>query len=204
MASDSNQLNGNDEVSYSHPTGYVLKGNSLPVKKMWSLVDIQRNAFHMKSIPILCESFDGQWANLAFESADGFPLTLVHLQKRSWSNACNLSKRSAVMKICELSAVSSSDLEYLSHMHFENNQCSIAGNISIFMKHANGEKHISLASNGGHIIFCGLLCHINLKGINPTVEELSKSQENRKSTCTTKKLTRSYTSLVHKISWIHQ
>ena len=92
MASDSNRMKGNDQVSYSHPTGYVLKGNSLPVKKMRSLVDIQRNTFHMKSIPILCESFDGQWANLAFESADGFPLTLVHLQKHSWSNACNLSK----------------------------------------------------------------------------------------------------------------
>ena len=179
-------MKGNDQVSYSHSTGYILKGNSLPVKKMRSLVDIQRNAFHMKSIPILCESFDGQWANLAFESADGFPLTLVHLQKHSWSNACNLSKRSAVMKICDLSSVSSSDLEYLSHMHFENNQCSIAGNISIFMKHINGEKHISLASNGGHIIFCGLLRHINMKGINPTLQELSKSQENRKSACTTK------------------
>ena len=155
MASDSNRIKGNDQVSCSHPTGYVLKGNSLPVKKMCSLVDIQRNAFHMKSIPILCESFDGQWANLAFESADGFPLTLVHLQKRSWTNACDLSKRSAVMKICDLSSVSSSDLEYLSHMPFENNQCSIAGNISIFMKQINGEKHISLASNGGNIIFCG-------------------------------------------------
>ena len=66
----------------------------------------------------------------------------------------NHLRRSAVMKICELSAFSSSDLEYLSHMHFENNQCSIAGNISIFMKHTNGGKHISLASNGGHIIFC--------------------------------------------------
>ena len=140
MASDSNRMKGNDQVSYSHPTGYVLKGNSLPVKKMQSFVDIQRNAFHMKSIPILCESFDGQLANLAFESADGFPLTLVHLQKRSWSSACNLSKRSAVMKICDLSVVSASDLEYLSHIHFENNQCSIAGNISIFMKHTNREK----------------------------------------------------------------
>ena len=67
----------------SHPTGYILKGNSLPVKKMWSLVHIQRNAFHIKSIPILCESFDGHWANLAFESVDGFPLTLVYLQKHS-------------------------------------------------------------------------------------------------------------------------
>ena len=90
------------------------------------------------------------------------------------------------MKICDLSSVSSSDLEYLSHMRFENNQCSIVGNISIFMKHINGEKHISLASNGGHIIFCGLLHHINMKGINPTLQELSKSQENRKSACTTK------------------
>ena len=118
----------------------MLKGNSLPVKKTRSLVDIQRSAFHEHNIPILCESFDGQWANLAFESEDRFPLTLVHLQKRSWSNAYNLSRRSALMKICDLSSVRSGDLEYLSNMHFEVNQCSIAGNISIFMKEIDGEK----------------------------------------------------------------
>ena len=186
MASDSNRMKGCEQMNYSHPTGYVLKGNSLPVYKMRSLVNIQRNAFKKENIPILCESFDGQWANLAFESSDGFPLTQIHLQKCSWNNACNLSRRSAVMKICDLSSVSTSDLEYLSRMRFEKDQCSIAGNISIFMKFINGEKNISLASNGGHIVFCGLLHHINLKGINPTQQELLKSQENRKTTSSTK------------------
>ena len=186
MASDLNRMKGNEQISYSQPTGYAPKGNSLPVKKMRSLVDIQRSAFYEHNIAILCESFDGQWANLVFESEDGFPLTLVHLQKHSWSNACNLSRRSAVMKICDLSSVRFGDLEYLSNMHFEVNQCSIAGNISIFMKEIDGKKSISVASNGGHVVFCGLLCHINLKGINPTLQELSKSQENKKSMSSTK------------------
>ena len=31
MASDSNRMKGCEQISYSHPTGYVLKGNSLPV-----------------------------------------------------------------------------------------------------------------------------------------------------------------------------
>ena len=44
-----------------------------------------------KNIPALCEWFDGQWANLAFKREDGEPLTLLHLQNKSWEMASHLS-----------------------------------------------------------------------------------------------------------------
>ena len=182
MASDTNRMKTDQDESYTHPTGYVLKGNSLPVSKMRKLVDMKRDAFKEKNIPILCESFDGQWANLAFETSDGFPLTLVHLQKKSWQNACNLSKKGALTKIIDLASLTKRDKEFLSVTVFTPNEGSIGDNYSVFMKMNDCGKKISAGSNGGHIRFCGLLRHINLLGINPTKEEIDKFNQNRKHT----------------------
>ena len=52
---------------YTHTIGYAMKGNSLNVKAMCHMINLLWNTLHNKDIPILCECFDGQWANLAFK-----------------------------------------------------------------------------------------------------------------------------------------
>ena len=56
----------NDD-KYTHPIGYAMKGYSLKVETIHDMTEYLRNV-HQKNIPVLCECFDGQWANLAFKT----------------------------------------------------------------------------------------------------------------------------------------
>ena len=85
--------------SYTHPVGYVLKGPSLPVSKMCNIINHLWNDLKQSGVDVICEMSDGQWANMCFESADGFPLTLLHLQKKNWNAAKNLSRKVVLNKL---------------------------------------------------------------------------------------------------------
>ena len=91
MLSDMDRIKGENMESYIHPVGYVLKGPSLPVSKMHNIINHLQNDLKHSGVDVICETSDGQWANMCFENADGFPLTLLHLQKKSWNAVNNLS-----------------------------------------------------------------------------------------------------------------
>ena len=124
---------------------------------------------------IICETSDGQWANMCFESTDGSPLTLLHLQKKSWNAANSLSRKGVLTKLCDLSCITKDELLGISETRYEQGQCSIIGNATIFMNYAGNQWKLSVASNGGHVKFCGLLRHINWANINIKLDEVLKS-----------------------------
>ena len=87
MLSDMDRIKSENMESYTHLVGYVLKGPSLPVSKMCNTFNHLQNDLKHSGVDVICEMSDGQWASMCFENADGFPLTLLHLQKKSWNVA---------------------------------------------------------------------------------------------------------------------
>ena len=92
MLPDMDRIKSENIESYTHPVGYVLKGPSLPVSKMLNIINHLWNTLKQSGVEVICETSNGQWANMCFESADGFPLTPLHLQKKTWNAASNLSR----------------------------------------------------------------------------------------------------------------
>ena len=67
------------------------------------------------------------------------------------------------------------DLVYISET-YEPALCSTIGNATNFMNFNGNQHQVSVASNGDHVKFCGLLRYINWSGIDTMQEELLKSQ----------------------------
>ena len=103
MLSDSDRMKLVNDNTYTHPIGYAMKGYSLRVQTVHDMIKLLRNVLHDKDIPVLCECFDGQWANLAFKDTDREPLTILHLLNKSWEAAHNLSCRGVLLKLKNLS-----------------------------------------------------------------------------------------------------
>ena len=69
-----------------------MKGYSLDVGTMRKMVDHVRNKLHQENIDVICESYDGQWANLAVKGHKEKPLTRLQLQRHVWSKLGRISK----------------------------------------------------------------------------------------------------------------
>ena len=133
---------------------------------MCNIINHFQNDLKHSGVDVICEMSDGQWANMCFENADGFPLTLLHLQKKSWNAANNLNRKGVLNKLCDLSGITKDDLLLISETEYEPGQCSIIENATIFMNYAGNQCKLSVASNGGHVQFYGLLRHINWSNID--------------------------------------
>ena len=79
ILSEMERIKSENMESHTHPVGYVLKGPSLAVSKMRNIINHLQNDLKHSGVDVICETSDGQWANMCFENADGFPLTLLHL-----------------------------------------------------------------------------------------------------------------------------
>ena len=110
MLSDMDRIKSENMESYTHPVGYVHKGPSLPVSKMCIIFNHLQNDLKHSGVDVSCETSDGQWANMCFENADGFPLTLLHLQKKTWNATNNMSRKGVLNKLCDLSGITKDDL----------------------------------------------------------------------------------------------
>ena len=179
MICDTDRMKTEDASVYTHPVAYALKGNSLSAEKMYRMINTLRNKLKEHNIPVLCESSDGQWAPLVFYSEDKFPLTLLHLQKLSWSSVTALSKCGAIAKLLNISSVPLDDLKFIEHTSYQLNSCSMIGNVSVFMNHTNNLKNISISCNGGQVQYCGLLRYVNLKDIDVSAQEVLKCRTDK-------------------------
>ena len=146
MLSDTDRIKSENMESYTHPVGYVLKGPSLPVSKMHNIINHLWNDLKHSGVDVICEMSDGQWANMCFENADGFPLILLHLQKKSLNATNNLSRKGVLNKLCDLSSITKDDLLLISETEYEPGQCSLIGNGTIFMNYAGNQCKLSVAS----------------------------------------------------------
>ena len=167
----------NDDT-YTHPVAYAMKGYSLNVKTMRQLVDKLRNALHEKNIPVLCECFDGQWANLAFKSEDGEPLTLLHLLNKSWEMASHLSRRNILLKLRNMSMIKTVDLVSVTQLVTYGALIAQSGNITMSVcEKPSGKIYYSLNSNGGHLVEKMLLCHVSLHKVRNITDKFGRNEK---------------------------
>ena len=163
MLSDSDRMKLVNDDTNPHSIGYAMKGYSLRVQTVRDMIEFLCNVLHEKDIPILCECFDGQWANLAFKDTDGEPLTILHLLNKSWEAAHNLSRRGVLLKLKNLSTFEVKDLVSVCQDLVYGKLFSKWGNSSATVnKEANGDIYYTLESNGGHLEESNILCHVSL------------------------------------------
>ena len=163
MLSDSDRMKLVNDDTYTHPIGYAMKGYSLRVQTVRDMIEFLGNVLHEKDIPVLCECFDGQWANLAFKDTDRDPLTILHLLNKSWEAAHNLSHRGVLLKLKNLSTFRVKDLVSVCQDLIDGKSFSKWGNISVTVNEkANGDIYYTLESNGGHLEESNILCHASL------------------------------------------
>ena len=163
MLSDSDRMKLANDDTYTHSIGYAMKGYSLKVQTIHDMIKFLRNVLHQYDIPVLCECFDGQWANLAFKDREGDPLTILHLLNKSWEVAHNLSRRGVLLKLKNLSTYRVQDLVSVCQDITYGKSISKWGNISATVKEKkNGEIYYTLESNGGHLEERNILCHTSM------------------------------------------
>ena len=178
MLSDSDQMKLLKDDTYTHPVAYAMKGYSLNVKTMRQLVDKLCNALHEKNIPVLCECFNGQWANLAFKSEDGEPLTLLHLLNKSWEMASHLSQRNILLKLRNMSTIKPVDLVSVTQLATYGALIAQSGNITMSVcEKPSGKIYYSLNSNGGHLDGKMLLCHVSLHKVRNITDKFGRNEK---------------------------
>lgn len=176
MISDSDRLKLLNDDTYTHVIGYGMKGYSLPVDVLREMLEFLRNILKDYKIPVLCESFDGQWANLAFKDINGEPLTVYHLLAKSWEQARNLSRRNIMLKLRNISHIQPEDLVTICQQLTYGAKSAESGNLSAqVLINNDGENYFCINSKGGHLNQDMLLCHASLskvKNINESSVQL--------------------------------
>ena len=176
MLSDSDRMKLVNDNTYTHVIGYGMKGYSLPVNILREMVEFLQNILQDYKISVLCESFDGQWANLAFKDRNGEPLTLYHLLSKSWEQVHNLSRRSILLKLRNISTIQCVDLVTVTQGLTCGKMSVESGNLTASIQfNGNGRPFISIGSKGGDLHEEMLLCHASLakvKNINHSSVQL--------------------------------
>ena len=102
----------NKNVPYSFPVAYALIGPSMSNAHLQFLVDKVRNELRSRNIPVLCETYDGQWHKHITETHSGHQLTKFH-GKEMWNKVSNLSKDKCLEQIHQMSIVKKSSHELI-------------------------------------------------------------------------------------------
>ena len=109
MLTDKDQKQENN-VPYSYPVAYALKGASMTNSHLKYLVDTVRDKLLQRNIPILCEAYDGQWHKFITQYAVGNSLTLLH-GRDNWNKYSSMSKDKCIEQVAALSVVKKSTLQ---------------------------------------------------------------------------------------------
>ena len=75
------------EIPHALPVTCAMKGYSLPIRTMRSMLEEVLQACHDGGIHVACTAFDGQFIKLALRDLNDRPLTLAQLQKDVYSEA---------------------------------------------------------------------------------------------------------------------
>ena len=108
-------------VPYSFPVAYALKGSCMTNRHLQFMVHKLRNELHGQQIPVLFETYDGQWHKYITESPSGKCLTRMY-GREVWNNYSSLSKDKCIEKLNGLSVVKKSTLETIRKMKLNNSQ----------------------------------------------------------------------------------
>ena len=99
-------------IPYSYPVAYALKGACMNNSHLQYMVDKVRTELQKRNIPILCETYDGQWHKHITENNLSMHLTKLH-GKDTWNKCCALSKDKCIEKINQMSIVKKSTLQQI-------------------------------------------------------------------------------------------
>ena len=99
-------------IPYSYPVAYALKGACMNNSHLQYMVDKVRTELRKRNIPILCETYDGQWHKHITENNLSMHLMKLH-GKDTWNKCCALSKDKCIEKINQMSIVKKSTLQQI-------------------------------------------------------------------------------------------
>ena len=102
------------DIPYSYPIAYALKGSCMTNSHLDFMVSKVHSELQKRSIPILCETYDGQWHKFITEDHFSRRLTKLH-GKETWNKFANMSKDKCIEHINQISVVKKSTLEKITN-----------------------------------------------------------------------------------------
>ena len=100
-------------IPYSYPVAYALKGSCMNNSHLQHMVSKVRTELRKRNIPVLCETYDGQWHKHITENKLSRCLTKLH-GKKTWNKCSALSKDKCMEEINHMSIVKKSTLQHIS------------------------------------------------------------------------------------------
>ena len=131
----------NNNVPYSYPVAYALKGSSMTNTHLQFLVEKVRDKLCERKIPILCEAYDGQWHKFITEDKNGNSLTKLH-RHENWNRVAAMSKEKCIREIGALSVVKKSTHEILNNTQMEKSSKKTLNEI-VLEKGSNNQLYVS-------------------------------------------------------------
>ena len=101
-------------VPYSFPVAYDLKGSSMTNSHLKYMVDTLRNELKLRNIPVICETYDGQWHKYIMENSNGTRLTRL-FGRDNWNRISNLTKDKCLEEIISMCIVKKSTQNIVSN-----------------------------------------------------------------------------------------
>ena len=95
----------NPENYHAVPIAYALKGYSLPIDVLRKMIEHVLIECQRKGLYTPVCSFDGQWCRMAVRDRYNRPLTILQLQKDTYSEVRNLSKGGLINLLSEMNVV---------------------------------------------------------------------------------------------------
>ena len=95
-------------VPYSYPIAYAMKGPSMNNDDLKFMVRKLQNILHYHHIPVICETYDGQWHNHIMQTEKGEHLTRF-FGRSNWLRISKLSKDKCMEQLSQFSIVNISD-----------------------------------------------------------------------------------------------
>lgn len=112
MLSDSDRI-FHPQQANNLPVGYIMKGNSLKTPTFRKIVNKLRNSLKDAGLSVIGEVYDGEWSSYVFNADDGFPLTRLGLQKRSWNKFKNLGKKKCLQYVTDSCATDNEAIQMI-------------------------------------------------------------------------------------------
>ena len=132
-------------IPYSYPIAYAMKGSSMTNSHLQQMVDMIRNELQRRNIPILCETYDGQWHKHVTENAHLHCLMQL-FGHDNWNCIAILTKDKCIEQLSSICVVKNSMHSVIRDKEImHGNQLTVC-NLNI-EKGSNNELHVS-TTNG--------------------------------------------------------
>ena len=104
------------------------------------MVDTLRNELKLRNIPVICETYDGQWHKYITENSNGTRLTRL-FGRDNWNRISNLTKDKCLEEIISMSIVKKSTQNIVSNTAVNKGSEICMPEINI-QKQQNGSQHV--------------------------------------------------------------